>query len=91
MERLTLTIAGRVQGVWYRASTRQEAERLGLVGWVRNLADGRVEAMAEGPRGALKALAAWCRTGPPLARVTDVALVWGEPTGEWSSFTIRRR
>ncbi len=62
-------VAGRVQGVGFRASTVAEGRRLGLRGFARNLADGRVEIVAEGPRAAVDALLAWSRTGPPLARV----------------------
>ena len=63
---------GRVQGVAYRASTRHEASRLGLVGWVRNMPDGSVELEAQGPADVVEALIAWCRRGPSLAQVTSV-------------------
>lgn len=72
IERAHLVVTGRVQGVWYRASMRQEAERLGLAGWVRNRTDGAVEAEATGEADALDRLIAWARVGPPAARVTDV-------------------
>jgi len=65
-------IRGRVQGVWFRASTRDEARRLGLAGHAVNLPDGRVEVLACGNDAALDALAAWLRRGPPLAEVEDV-------------------
>ncbi|MEJ8568984.1 acylphosphatase [Elongatibacter sediminis] len=65
-------VTGRVQGVWFRASTRREAERLGLSGRAVNLADGSVEVVAAGPQAALDALAAWLRRGPPMARVESV-------------------
>jgi acylphosphatase len=71
--RARLRVDGRVQGVGYRASTRHEARRLGLTGWVKNLADGAVEVEAQGPADAVAALEAWCRRGPSLARVTGVA------------------
>ncbi len=70
--RLRLHITGRVQGVWYRGATEAEARRLGVAGWVRNLPDGSVEAMIEGEPSAVRALADWCRCGPPGARVRDV-------------------
>lgn len=67
-----MRIAGRVQGVWYRAWMVGEAERLGLRGWVRNRRDGTVEALVIGAETALDALAELCRRGPPAARVDSV-------------------
>ncbi len=81
-------ISGLVQGVWYRDSTRQEAERLGAAGWVRNLPDGRVELHAEGPADAVDALLAWCAEGPPLAHVVSVDADEAAPEGA-TSFEIR--
>lgn len=88
--RVHLLVSGTVQGVSYRWSTKEEATRLGLTGWVRNLADGRVEAIAEGERDVLEKLVEWCRRGPPSARVTDVAATWSDATGEWIRFTVQR-
>ena len=88
-ERIHLKIAGRVQGVFYRASVCERAHNLGLAGWVRNRPDGRVELVAEGPREALESLLAWCRKGPPLARVESVETDWGAPAGEISPFEVR--
>lgn len=65
-------VSGRVQGVYFRASAREAARRLGLRGWVRNLPDGRVEALASGPAAAVDAFARWLADGPPQARVTAV-------------------
>jgi acylphosphatase len=65
-------VAGRVQGVYYRAATVERATDLGLAGWVKNLPDGRVEAVASGPFEALTEFAAWLWQGPPAARVTSV-------------------
>ena len=65
-------VSGKVQGVWFRASTRDEALRLGLRGHARNLADGRVEVLAVGDAAAIDALAAWLGHGPPLARVDEI-------------------
>jgi acylphosphatase len=65
-------VSGRVQGVFYRASTRQRAELLGITGYARNLADGRVEVLACGEPGAVAALCEWLREGPPAASVTGV-------------------
>lgn len=75
-------VEGRVQGVWFRESTREEAERLGVRGWVRNLADGRVEAVFEGEPAAVEAMVAWTRHGPERAHVTDVRVEREEPQGE---------
>lgn len=66
-------VAGRVQGVFFRASTRAEALRLGLAGTARNLEDGRVEVVASGPQAALDALERWLQQGPPAARVEHVS------------------
>ncbi|MEO6154400.1 MAG: acylphosphatase [Thermomonas sp.] len=65
-------ISGKVQGVWFRASTRDQALRLGLGGHARNLADGRVEVLAVGEQDAIEQLASWLQEGPPLARVEAV-------------------
>ena len=65
-------VSGRVQGVWFRGTTRDQAERLGLSGWAKNLPDGRVEVLACGEEQALVQLRVWLGEGPPHARVTDV-------------------
>lgn len=88
--RAQIRIRGRVQGVYYRASMVQEAHKARLVGWVRNCEDGSVEAVAEGRRAAIEALLAWCRLGPPGARVERVDVTWGEAAGEFSGFLIKR-
>lgn len=82
LSRIHVTIAGRVQGVGFRYSCEEEAETRGLAGWVRNLPDGRVEAAFEGPRGDVEEMLAWCRKGPPAARVTNVEVRWEAPQGE---------
>lgn len=66
-------VSGRVQGVFYRASTREQALRLGLAGYAKNLPDGRVEVLATGPAEALDALEHWLHQGPPAARVDAVS------------------
>ena len=75
-------ISGRVQGVFFRASTVDEAVTRGVDGWVRNSSDGRVEAALEGERSAVEAMIAWCRKGPPAARVSAVEVTWEKPKGE---------
>jgi len=82
-------VSGRVQGVFYRATTRDEARSRGIEGWVRNLDDGRVEAVFEGPRATVEGMVEWCREGSPQARVSDVEVEYGEPEG-LTSFGIRR-
>ncbi len=89
MRRAHIWVSGRVQGVYYRATTCDVARRLRLTGWVRNLPDGRVEIVAEGPEDSLKALIDWCWEGPPLAKVEDVEVVWESPTGEFDDFRVR--
>ncbi|HSP77910.1 MAG TPA: acylphosphatase [Myxococcaceae bacterium] len=88
--RAGLRIRGKVQGVFYRESARAEALRLGLSGWVRNLADGSVEAVVEGAPEAIDAFVTWCHQGPPQARVTGVERTDGEALGEFSTFTVER-
>lgn len=90
MKRVRLLISGRVQGVWYRASTRDTAVRHGVTGWVRNLPDGRVEALMEGDETALWQVIDWCRQGPPGAAVTDVSTDWQAATGEFRAFSVVR-
>ena len=88
-ERLEVTVSGRVQGVWFRAATRDQARRLGLSGWVRNLPGGEVQAVFEGERDALESVLSWCRTGPPLAAVARVEAAWGAAAGEFEGFSVR--
>ena len=80
--RIHVILAGRVQGVFFRRTTVEVAERLGLAGWVRNRPDGRVELEAEGPDEALDALLAFCRRGPQHARVDELVVVHHPPRGE---------
>jgi acylphosphatase len=88
--RAQIRIRGRVQGVYYRASMVQEAQKAGLAGWVRNCEDGAVEAVAEGSRPAIESLLAWCRQGPPGARVDSVDVSWEAAAGNFSGFTVKR-
>jgi len=90
MKRVRVQVSGLVQGVWFRESTKQEAERLGVTGWVRNRVDGRVEGVFEGPEAAVDRLVAWCRTGPSAARVDDVEVAPETEPGVFSSFRVVR-
>lgn len=90
MRRVRTIIKGRVQGVWFRQSTADEATRLGLRGWARNLADGAVEAVFEGDAGAVETMLAWAKVGPPMANVTSIDLFEETPTGEPEGFTVKR-
>lgn len=89
-ERVHLAVNGRVQGVCFRYAARKQALRLGLTGYVRNRPDGSVEVVAEGLPDALSRLSAWCRLGPPGARVTGVREEFCPATGRWTTFDIER-
>ncbi|MDZ7700501.1 MAG: acylphosphatase [Deltaproteobacteria bacterium] len=82
-------ISGRVQGVFFRAETREKARRLGLTGWVRNTRDGRVEAVFEGDAHAVEKMLRWCEKGPPSSRVEKVDADYAQYTGEFDSFSVR--
>lgn len=88
--RIRLIVKGRVQGVYFRASAIQQARHLGLTGWVMNHDDGSVEVVAEGRSGNIEALIAWCRQGPPGARVDKVDVQRQDFRGEFSEFRIRQ-
>lgn len=81
-------VTGKVQGVYYRATTRDTATEYEVDGWVRNLPDGRVEAVFEGPQPAVESMVDWCHDGSPAARVTDVDVTYEDPEGI-SGFEIR--
>ena len=89
MVRAHLLISGVVQGVGYRWSCQRAAVRIGVKGWVRNLDDGRVEAVAQGPREQVEELIKWCYRGPSEASVSDIAVTYEEPTEEFQDFGIR--
>ena len=84
--RVHVFVSGRVQGVFFRQNTKQQAERLNVTGWVRNLPDGRVEAVFEGEETAVKALEEYCHHGPFSALVTNVDSIWEPYCGEFSDF-----
>ncbi len=86
--RVHVLIEGRVQGVFFRAATRDEARARGLAGWVRNLADGRVEAIFEGDRPVLDNMLVWCHKGPPYAYVDHVAVEWQPYQGDLMDFRV---
>jgi len=88
--RVHLTIEGWVQGVFFRASTVQEATRLGVKGWVRNCPDGSVEVVAEGNKEKIDELIEWCHRGPAGAQVRTVQLSWEHHQGAFENFSIRR-
>ncbi len=83
-------IKGRVQGVFYRDWTAQKASVLGLTGWVKNLEDGRVEAVFEGPKDKISEIVENCKEGSVLAKVEHVDALWEKATGEFSSFEIAK-
>lgn len=86
--RVRLIIEGRVQGVWFRESTRRQAAALGLTGWARNRPEGTVEVVSEGPEEQVRKLVAWCHQGPPAAKVTRVRDSPEACRGEFDSFDI---
>jgi acylphosphatase len=88
MKRLHMCVAGRVQGVCFRMGASDEAERLGLTGWVRNLPDGRVETVAEGAAEAVETYQTWFRHGPSYAIVRDFTEESLPATGEFASFRV---
>lgn len=89
MIRAHLRIYGLVQGVFYRATMKEVADRLGVKGWVRNLSDGSVEAVIEGPRDKVEQLIKWAHHGPPAAKVERVVVKWEPYRGEFKNFRIR--
>lgn len=89
MSRVKLVIHGRVQGVFFRQSTKEMADRHGLTGWARNCPDGSVLAVFEGERQSVEAAITWCRQGPPAARVSNLDIEWQECLDEFSEFSIR--
>jgi acylphosphatase len=90
MTRVHATLSGRVQGVFFRAETRDAARRNGVSGWVRNMSDGRVEAVFEGQAEDVDQVVQWCRSGPAHARVDDIHLQEESYRGEFDGFSIRR-
>ncbi len=88
MKRAHVVVSGMVQGVFFRAETRDRARSLGVDGWVRNTPDGEVEAVFEGDDERVDSMVEWCRRGPSGARVEEVDTSWAAPEGE-TGFSIR--
>jgi acylphosphatase len=86
---VSVTISGIVQGVWFRASTKEKAEQLGITGWVRNTSDGNVEAIFEGDDYLIKEILKWCQQGPPHARVENVIVKNRYSISGFDEFTIK--
>ena len=82
-------ISGKVQGVWYRASTKQMADQIGITGWVRNTSEGNVEAMFEGEEKLVNEMIKWCNQGPPLAEVDNVTIEKMANKEDFNSFKIK--
>jgi acylphosphatase len=87
--RVHVLISGRVQGVWFRANTKDKAEQLGLKGWVRNTSDGNVEAVFEGEPEQINEMLEWCHQGPPMARVENVKVEKQKISDEFNVFSIK--
>ena len=88
-KRIHIFITGRVQGVFFRQSTRVMAIKNNVTGWIRNLDDGRVEIVAEGEESNIDALIDWCKTGPANSRVDEFELVEENSTDEFKNFEVR--
>lgn len=89
MTNVYVLISGRVQGVWFRASTKQKAEQLGLKGWVRNTNNGCVEAVFQGNENQVSEMINWCRYGPPLAKVDKVNVIKKKSEDLFKDFIIK--
>ncbi len=83
-------VSGKVQGVYYRASTAKKAHSLGLSGWVKNLTDGRVELFVQGPADSLEQLLRWCKKGPMLAKVSNVECEVAQVDVNMAQFEVMR-
>jgi len=86
--RAHIIVSGRVQGVYFREQTRKGAKKLSVSGWIKNLEDGRVEAIFEGEKEKVEKIVNWARRGPFFAKVNDLEIEWGEYQGEFESFEI---
>ena len=87
--RVHLIISGFVQGVFFRSNTQEKAKEIGVFGWIRNLGDGRVEAVFEGEKERVERIIEWAKRGPERSRVENVEIKWEEYKGEFEDFEIR--
>lgn len=87
--RVHIFVSGRVQGVRFRESAYKIAQKLGVFGWVKNLADGRVEMVSEGNKENIQKLAIWAKKGPIFAKVNNIEVFWEEDRGEFNNFEIK--
>lgn len=87
--RVHVVISGQVQGVWFRASTRDKAQQLGLIGWVKNTPEGNVEAVFEGEENLVREMLEWCHHGPPLAEIENVEVKKQRPSNDFDDFSIK--
>jgi len=87
--RAHIFVSGRVHGVFFRAETQEKAQQLGLTGWVKNLADGRLEAVFEGEKEKIEEMVKWAKKGPTGAIVNNLELTWEEYRAEFTNFEIR--
>jgi acylphosphatase len=88
--RAHIFVSGRVQGVFFRIETREQARKINITGWVRNTSDSRVEAIFEGKREDVEKMIEFCKSGPPAARVIKTDVQWEKYTGEFKTFKMRR-
>jgi acylphosphatase len=86
--RAHIFVSGKVQGVFFRQNTKRQAQSAGVLGWVRNLDDGRVEAVFEGEEETIKTVIEFCKVGPKGAQVTEIIVNWEPYRGEFQSFNI---
>jgi len=87
--RVRIIVSGRVQGVGYRNNVFKQAKKIGVNGWVRNLGDGRVEAVFEGEKQEVERIINWAKKGPLFANISDFKIEWQEPKGEFNNFEVK--
>lgn len=89
MARIHVFVSGKVQGVFFRQNTKNKSQQLDLKGWVKNLSDGRVEAVFEGEKEKIEQMINWLKKGPFLAKVENLEIEWQDYRGEFQEFEIR--